>query len=35
MSADSFLTKPGEILPGLRPPIVQLDWITRLKAGGN
>jgi hypothetical protein len=23
------LTKPGEILPGLRPPIVQPDWVTR------
>jgi hypothetical protein len=23
------LTKPGEILPGLRPPIVQPDWVAR------
>lgn len=23
------LTKPGEILPDLRPPIVQPDWVTR------
>ena len=24
-----LLTKPGEILPGLRPPVVQRDWIVR------
>jgi hypothetical protein len=24
-----LLTKPGEILPGLRPPIVQPDWVAR------
>jgi len=23
------LTKPGEILPGLRPPVVQPDWVAR------
>jgi len=23
------LTKPGEILPGVRPPIVQPDWVAR------
>ncbi len=23
------LTKPGQILPGLRPPVVQPDWVTR------
>ncbi|MDO8485913.1 MAG: hypothetical protein Q7S35_13305, partial [Candidatus Limnocylindrales bacterium] len=23
------LTMPGEILPGLRPPIVQPDWVAR------
>jgi hypothetical protein len=24
-----LLTKPGEILPGLRPPVVQPDWVAR------
>jgi hypothetical protein len=23
------LTKPGEILPGVRPPIVQPDWVAQ------